>query len=167
MIIVPTQRKIIKMQQVVPVVSESVAYTNNDSVGAMTTIQDFFDYPGQHAILHELTYTDAAANSAVFQIFFHKNNAASVSADNAAWTLDDADAALVSAFLVTTASLPAFIVIGGQNSFFTSLGATHLLPLTVTSVDRNLYVSMRASSGTPTYAAATDLKFNMIFEMGL
>lgn len=157
----------IRMITVTPTVSNGVAYTANDCVGGLITVTDFWNYSGQTALLNNFTIVDTSAQTAVYQIFCHQN-AATVAADNAAWSVSDADGALISGFCITTTASPNFFVLGGQ-SYFATTYQTHLLPLavrTATANDRNLYLSIR-TTGTPTFGSTDSLTIKMYFEMGI
>lgn len=143
-----------RVKTVIPTITAG-AYSANDDIGGLQTVSNFFQSPGQVARIENISYVDIDGQAVAFNFFFHKNPA-TIPADNAAWSVSDADAILIQGFSVTGTATPNLLT--PSQTFYTGAPASILLPQNVSSVDRNLYFSLR-TTGTPTYSTTSSLVF--------
>lgn len=131
------------------------AYSAGNCVGGLLTLTSAMRISGGSGAWAKLTITDHANQKAPLDILLFKSSPAGTFTDHAAFpTMTAADNALVSARISIAAS--DWVTVGGS-AYVTKLVGP--LPVTA-SGSANLYAAMN-TSGTPTYAATTDL--NAIF----
>lgn len=133
------------------------AYSAGNCVGGLLTLTSAMRISGGSGAWAKLTMTDHANQKAPLDILLFKSSPAGTFTDHSAFpTMSTADNALVSCRISVAAS--DWVTIGGS-AYLTKLVGP--LPC-VASGSANLYAAIN-TSGTPTYAATTDLTATFSF----
>ncbi|RJO63690.1 MAG: hypothetical protein C4523_19610 [Myxococcales bacterium] len=132
------------------------AYSANDVVGGELTLTNAMRVSGGSGVLHAITVHDAAAQNVALDIYVFDSAPAANLADNAAWawTAGDEDKFLG---LVRVAASDYVSAAGDGFVTLRNLG----LPVKANG-SANLYCYI-VTTGTPTYAATTDLTLSFGF----
>ena len=129
------------------------AYTALDIVGAIQTIANATRVSGEATILQSITVTDLAKQNVELTIFFFNANPANGTyTDNLALTIHDTDMAMCVGKVKVSAS-------DYSSAAASSVATVSNLALLLTPAATSLIAIAQASSGAPTYASTSDLRF--------
>ena len=146
--------------RVQPTVSTSPAYAAGDCVGGKQTLTNAIRVAGNGSILNTINVYDSANQKAAISIlFFDADPTAATITDNAAFTISTDTSKLVGKIDIAAAD---YVTINTRA--YACKNALSLGPL-LPSSGKNLYAVV-VTSGTPTYAATTDLIFTYGFIQG-
>ncbi len=141
---------------VTPTVSAAVAYTAGDAVGGLMTF-DFDQLRSAEAIvIEQLRVVDLAKQGADLDLLLFRSTPGGTFTDNAATDPDDADMIKLVGFISLTADS---LLNDNSVSFIRNLGI--YVPTTLRAAGQKVYGALVAR-GTPTYAATTDLKVELM-----
>jgi hypothetical protein len=139
-----------------PTVSASAAYTSGDNVGGKNALAAVTLVSGGSAKLQSITVTDTANQKAAMTILlFDSNPAAGVFTDNAATQLSTDLTKIVASIPLAGAD---FVTIDSK-----AVATLNGLNRAIKSAAQSFYYALN-TTGTPTYAAVTDLKLVFGFE---
>jgi len=144
-----------KVIWVTPTVGTAI-YASGDQMGPAVEIPEALDNTSGAALIETIVVVDSAKQSAALELLFFRAAPTITSTDNNA--LDIADSEMVSKLVGRIAVPAAGYVSTNVNSDTTirNIG----LRVQGTAATRSLWVVLQ-SLGTPTYAAATDLKIGI------
>ena len=134
--------------------SSSPAYTANDAVGGLVTINNFVLSADQAARLESVILIDKGAQKAQTDLFFYRS-AVTGGTDNAAYAPSDADAAECIGYVAIAAA--DYKDHGTSNAVATKalVGLSFALP------SKSIYVQA-VTRGTPTYTGTSDLVLKLV-----
>jgi len=129
------------------------AYTALDIVGAIQTIANATRVSGEATILQSITVTDLNKQNVELTIFFFNANPANGTyTDNLALTIHDTDMAMCVGKVKVSAS-------DYSSASASSVATVSNFALPLTPAATSLFAIAQASSGAPTYASTSDLRF--------
>lgn len=138
----------VQVQEVVPTVSAAVAYTAEDQVGGIQTL----DLGIESGKLVSLSVSDKGKQKAALVVFLFDELPTVASVDNGA--IDVADAELDGKCIGTVAIAAADYQDVSGGSVATKTGINLLMK----SLDTKIY-AVAKTTGTPTYVSTSDLRF--------
>lgn len=134
----------------------AAAYTAGYCVGGLMTLTSAMRISGGTGVLQSITLTDHAGQGAALQVFIFASSPTGTFTDHAAFpTLAATELAKIVAMV--TVPIAAYAKIGTQSIASFSVGE-----VVAASGSANLYMAI-ATTGTPTYAATSDLNINVGF----
>lgn len=147
--------------EVTPTVSASSAYTAEDQVGGIMTIEGACQKMNSNSSLISLIVTDKAKQSAALTVFFFDELPTVASSDNAAIDITDAEMLDKCVGHVTVAASDYQSVSGSSVACLGAAGTKAPSFKSKTSGGK-LYAVVK-TTGTPTYGATGDLSFKFTF----
>jgi hypothetical protein len=146
--------------EITPTVSASSAYTAEDQVGGIQTLDAACQSQGSGATLVSLVVTDKGKQNAALSVFFFDELPTVASVDNGAITITDAEMADKCIGVVSLAAA-SYVEVAG-NSVVTAPASSTGLYLKSRDANGKLYAVVK-TTGTPTYASTSDLVFKYSF----
>lgn len=148
--------------EITPTIDTSI-YAANDQVGGIQTLTGVAFDENRFAQLVGITIVDKAAQSAALSLFFFDQLPTVVSVDQGALNISDAEMAAKCIGHATIAT--GDYQTTSANSAASKTFTVPLKSRTTGSPGGALYVVMK-TTGTPTYAAASDLVLKYVFARG-
>lgn len=127
--------------------TDTAIYASGDTLGSLMTFAGVARFNGGSAVVQAMTIVDAAAQNANLELWLFTGTV-TASADNAAWSISDADALKCVGVIPTSGVNYA----SALNSVSSKLSIN--LPVTCASDSTSLYGQL-VSRGTPTYGASS------------
>lgn len=157
--------RITSSANVVPVIT-AAAYSANNQVGGIQTLAGVGVRPGRNVSLLTVSVTDKAKQNAALVLYFFNDLPVVASSDKTAISIT---AAVMDANCVGIVTLPA---VNYNDTGTASVGVVsgsslelNMSPNDATNIG-SLYVVVK-TTGTPTYASTSDLRFRYIFSVDL
>jgi hypothetical protein len=152
--------KILQLQ-LTPVVSSGVAYSSGDCMGPITTLSSVGRISGGAARLHKITVANKVVTPLSLDFMFF-DRAVTTAADNAAYTISDADAV----FFQGHVNIPVTVAVPGWTTA-TALNTSATLvlpqPLPVLPNASDLFVQVVTRTAV-TFGSTSDIVFTYWFE---
>jgi hypothetical protein len=146
-----------KILTITPTVSTSPAYTSGDSVGTKLTLTNALGASNKGVLRGVVLVDMAKQNAAMSIVFFASDPTNTTFTDNGALDIHDTDALT----LIGGITLVAGDYIGFADN---SVAAKHTFELQLEGAGGTIYACMM-TTGTPTYAATTDLTLKLYVEV--